>query len=665
MSKLLTLRRPTTISKLIQELPEQAESRTLENIPQWSDTPPFGKLPDRQCPVHSTNLSRGALGKPIGRFAGNHGFDTQDPLLQITRVDYHLLHDKHLQKFFTAARKKNLKFHGLIDDEGKVKCSMKLLNDYRKFLYLQIRNNLQIQLRRMDSERKDLNHWHRVENYLNDNEDYNEKLMVRIERSKNIFLDKLNRWKDALDKYHQRIKMIAVERTCEKQQRLSEAHQRDLLNNTRLQELLAHRKRYQLILKRRLHERDDLLKQRITRNKRRNAELRLTRRQEHFRVHYMAYIRERNEAREMLEHWLNETEMKVFERKEMYRRQHMKLEEEMVRRKTGNLTRRYQRRSKKALMQALLHEYKKPTSDSTTSVAKQAIERAINAAYTIHATLSHTIGSSMIIETASQFISDLQENPGEPLPLDKQTVGYVVDRLNEQMELVLQETVKQALKLIEQVVSRKLERIDGINHFRSSLSNKSCNEQETTCSTRVRNAHSRVSLGPVSILEEYETDSLSFKKCKNRPPTPVTSVASMVKCTMLQTEEERSSTARLEISPESAIHLDQRIHSEDYPLIHIMYSQRRCLESNLIKYRKIVHTFVEQRICGCVSDLARFAVADKVPTEVEKDKLLHRTATALLKFPESAQDYASALLASVEYLSVVAMQKICKILNET
>ncbi|XP_058127143.1 uncharacterized protein LOC131285742 [Anopheles ziemanni] len=620
MSKLLTLRRPTTISKLIQELPEQAESRTLENIPQWSDTPPFGKLPDRQCPVHSTNLSRGTLGQPIGRFAGSHGFDRQDPMLQIARVDYHLLHDKHLLKFFTPARKK-------------------------------------------DNERKDVHHWHRVENYLNENEDYNEKLMVRIERSKNIFLDKLNRWKDALEKYHQRTKIITTERNCEKQQRISEGHRRDLLNNIRLQELLANRRRHQLILKRRLRERDDLLKQRIITNKRRNAELRLTRRQEHFRVHYMAYIRERNEAREMLEHWLTETEMKILERKEMYRRQHTKLEEEMVRRKTGNLTRRYQRRSKKALMQALLHEYKKPTSDSTASEAKQTIERAINAAYTIHATLSHTTSSMMIIDTARQFIADLQDNPIEPLPLDKQTVRYVVDRLHEQMELILQETVKQALKLIEQVVSRKLERIDGLYHFRSSLSYKSCDEQETTCSRRLRKILSRVSLGPVSILEEYETDSFSFKKCKNRPPTPVTSVTSMVKCTMLQTEQERSSTTRLEMSPESAI--SQRIHSEDYPLIHIMYSQRRYLENNLLKYRMIVQLFIEQRILTCVPDLARFAVAKKVPPGFDKDKLLHRTATAILKFPESAQDYASALLASVEHLSIVAMQEIYKILNET
>uniref|UniRef100_A0A182FW21 Uncharacterized protein n=1 Tax=Anopheles albimanus TaxID=7167 RepID=A0A182FW21_ANOAL len=174
---------------------------------------------------------------------------------------------------------------------------------------------------------------------------------------------------------------------------------------------------------------------------------------------------------------------------------------------------------------------------------------------------------------------------------------------------------------------------------------------------------SKVSIGPISIVAQYEVTNSTFKNCKERPPTPITSVTSLVACTMQETELERRITSTLEVSFEMARELEQRIRADDYPLIHVMYSQRRYLEGNLLKYRMIVQPYVDQRVLASI-DVDQLAVNKRKWCGVSRDRLLHRTAIGLLKFPESNQQYAKAMLDCINYLTVQAANEAQQILND-
>uniref|UniRef100_A0A182MVF5 Uncharacterized protein n=1 Tax=Anopheles culicifacies TaxID=139723 RepID=A0A182MVF5_9DIPT len=108
MSKFLSLHRPTTISKLSPLIPQHPDALPREIIPQWTDLLPSAKLPNRCCPVHAVQFSRGPLAHPLWEYPASHGFDLQDPCIRIAQKEYHVLHDKHLHKFWSEALKKVL-----------------------------------------------------------------------------------------------------------------------------------------------------------------------------------------------------------------------------------------------------------------------------------------------------------------------------------------------------------------------------------------------------------------------------------------------------------------------------------------------------------------------------------------------------------------------------
>uniref|UniRef100_A0A182LSV3 Uncharacterized protein n=1 Tax=Anopheles culicifacies TaxID=139723 RepID=A0A182LSV3_9DIPT len=432
---------------------------------------------------------------------------------------------------------------------------------------------------------------------------------------------------------------------AKKQQNMAEGHQRDLQNRLRRDELLALRKRKNLILKRKLRERDDSLQQRLIKNKTRNQEIKSRMQIERFRMHYFAYVKERHEKSQYLETFLTQMQHKVQDRKDMYERKHRQMEEELVRRKTRNLAQKYYRRSKATLVKALLKECKKnilaKSSARTAPLVQDRIERAIDAAYAIHTTISPTTSSTQIIDTASQFILDLHNTPIEPLPQDSLIRGYVVDRLRDQMHQIVQKSVEQARGLIEQVSVRTYESLNMAERpLRSSLSNQGSNSKIASFHARSERNQSRVSMGPVSIVEQYETESFSLKKCKHRPPTPVTSVTSLVEHTMHQSKEERMSISVLEVSTETALEILRRIQSDSYPLIHVMHSQRRYLESNLLKYRMILQPYVDQRVLAAI-DFERLVINRGVESAdsdtAKQEALLLLTANALLQFPDKFQ----------------------------
>uniref|UniRef100_A0A182T4K0 Uncharacterized protein n=1 Tax=Anopheles maculatus TaxID=74869 RepID=A0A182T4K0_9DIPT len=356
----------------------------------------------------------------------------------------------------------------------------------------------------------------------------------------------------------------------------------------------------------------------------------------------------------------------------MYDRKHKKLEQALVQRKTRNLASKYYRRSKTTLVKALLRECKKSvcakSSRRTSAMVHERIERAIDAAYAIHTTISPTTSSTQIIDTASQFVLDLHDAPIDPLPQDSLITGYVIDRLREMMNQIVHKSVQEARTLLELVAVRKFESLNKDDQsIRSSLSNQGSIARLASFQARSEHPNqSRVSMGPASIVEQYETESFSLKKCKHRPPTPVTSVTSLVEHTFHQSKEERVSISALEVSTEAALDVLRRIHSDSYPLIHVMYSQRRYLEGNLLKYRMILQPYVDQRVLAAI-DLDRLTtvssveVADSGPEE--RETILQHTASALLMFPDSSHQYAVALFDTVNFLSRQAIKMVQQILN--
>uniref|UniRef100_A0A1S4H6S9 Uncharacterized protein n=2 Tax=Anopheles gambiae TaxID=7165 RepID=A0A1S4H6S9_ANOGA len=683
MSKFLSLRRPTTISKLAPFVPQHPDALPREIVPQWADLLPSAKLPDRCCPVHAKDLSRGALGQPVWELPPEHGFDLQDPELRVVRRSYLELHDKHLREFWTEALKKYLKRRELINNEERVMCTLRQLNQYRSFLFQRYRLQLKRLLQKLGSDKAMDDHNAKVQTHMETVPDFEEKLFIRRNRAAGIYSKKMDGWKQTVEKYKQQITNIVRNNELKKQQNLAEGHQRDLKNMHRYYELLDLRKRKLLILKRRLRERDTSLQRRLLSNQRRRQEIKARMQIEHFRMHYVAYLKERHESRQCLESFLTQMQHKVQDRKEMYERKHKKLAEELVRRKAINLTSKYRRRNKAALVQALQRECKKSVlakagggSGRAAAMAQQErIERAIDAAYAIHTAISPTTSSTQIIDTASQFVLDLRDIPIDPLPQDQLITAYVVCKLREAMNEIVERSVQEARALIEQVAVKKIESLHQEEQtVRSSLSSQGSFPKLPSFLARPGDRNqSRVSMGPVAIVEQYETESFSLKKCRNRPPTPVTSVTSLVERTLRQSHEERASISALEVTTEAALDVLQRIQSDSYPLIHVMHSQRRYLEGNLLKYRMIVQPYVGQRVLAAL-DLERLAIVrdfadeeddegDNGGTDAARDSILQRTASALLRFPESNRQYAIALCDTVHLLSVQAIGKIQQILN--
>ncbi|XP_035896741.1 uncharacterized protein LOC118505279 [Anopheles stephensi] len=671
MSKFLTLRRPTTISKLLQQVPQHPDALPREVVPQWVDLLPSAKLPNRCCPVHAAEFSRGPLAQFRWKYPNDHGFDLQDACIRIASKEYHVLHDKHLRHYWTEALKKNLKHRGLISEDERVLCTLMELNRFRNFLSHHHRLHLLKLVHQMESEEANANQCKKIQTELKNAVDFCEKLAIIRGRADRIFVQKMEQWKTSVNNCNQQTANIIKSFEMNKLNNLAEGHQRYLKSKKRYCELLADRKRKTLILRRKLRERDAALQQRLINNKRRRREIKTRMQIERFRMHYLANLKERNENRQYLESFLTQMHHKVQDRKDMYDRKHKKLEQELVRRKTRNLASKYYRRSKATLVKALLRECKKSVCakpGKTASMVHERMERAIDAAYAIHTTISPTTSSTQIIDTASQFILDLRDAPIDPLPQDTLITGYVVERLRDMMDQIVRKSVQEARTLIEQVAVKKFESLNrDDNSVRSSLSNQGSVARVASYQTRSEHPNqSRVSMGPAAIVEQYETERFSLKKCKYRPPTPVTSVTSLVEHTFHQSNEERISISALEVNTEAALDVLRRIHSDSYPLIHVMYSQRRYLEGNLLKYRMILQPYVDQRVLTAI-DLDRMTmvscveVADSGPAE--REEILRLTANALLKFPDSNHEYAVALFDSVNFLSRQAIRKVQQMLN--
>lgn len=348
-------------------------------------------------------------------------------------------------------------------------------------------------------------------------------------------------------------------------------------------------------------------------------------------------------------------------------------ERQLTSRKARNLSSKYDKRSKPALMRAMLKAWQNiriRQPNLSRQLSRASVQQAVNIAYSIHTTISPNISSTQIIDTARQLISDFANMPQEQLPLDRQTIQYTTEALLNILQQVKEQVVDAGCYLIEQVATKMRNRIESdVQRRQSTL----CGpwsarwKRESSLSNRSGSTHHRVSIGDVQIVTEIETEQEHFKKSRLRPPTPVTSVTSLVEH-IVDSEETilASSSEELEIPSVVAVCIEKRATAEDHPLIHLTFRQRRFLETNLIKYKAIIHRSVETRSLAAFDVMRLEIVRRKLhsPSEpMTKEAMAQETARCILVFPKEDQRYAELLLDTIRLLVCEVCDELEKTLN--
>lgn len=136
MVDILSLRRPTKISKLLEDIPNHPYGLPRTVQPGWRQLPLHQKLPIPKSPFKSLNFRRSKVGESV--WQNNYDdFTVYDPNLYRFKFDYDSLSDKYLRKFFCQlVYKERVLYHQLVDcNTDEVLCSLKDFNTYRSYLY--------------------------------------------------------------------------------------------------------------------------------------------------------------------------------------------------------------------------------------------------------------------------------------------------------------------------------------------------------------------------------------------------------------------------------------------------------------------------------------------------------------------------------------------------
>lgn len=336
-------------------------------------------------------------------------------------------------------------------------------------------------------------------------------------------------------------------------------------------------------------------------------------------------------------------------------------ERQLTSRKTRNLANKYDKRSKPALMRAMLKAWQSiriRQPDLSRQLSRASVENAVNIAYSIHTTISPTISSTQIIDTARQLISEFANMPSEqlPLPLDQQTIQYTSDALLKILEQIKEQVVRAGCYLIEQVATKMRNRIesDDQRQRQSSLCGPwNARWRRSSLGSRSGSSKHRVSIGEAQIVDEIQTEQEHFKKSRHRPPTPVTSVTSLVGHMIDSDQTLSSSIEELEIPSVITACIEKRVTADDHPLIHLTVRQRRFLETNIIKFKAIIHRNVETRSLTAIDVMRLEIVRRKLRRPLRtttKERIGRETARCILVFPKEDQKYAELLLDIINML---------------
>ncbi|XP_053689375.1 uncharacterized protein LOC128738347 [Sabethes cyaneus] len=670
MSNYLQLRRPTTVSRLQQVIPKPPQALPKHGgLPLWENLPLDQKLPAKACPIHPPIFSRGNLGEIPWVKPDDYGFDLSDPLSHDVSYRYMQLHDKNLKSHFRDWKvTEGLKYHNLINDENEVICTLGEFNRFRYYLWKLHKHEIRKEFQKLDrawwKQFLDRNAALHIKKYY----DFEGKGQQKRCIAYALLQAKKQKALKLKAKYERQLLRFLACREKEKQSKMLDGHSRALKVRYNNALLKASRKSYRLKLKRRLREKDRMRTRRMAILKKRTRESKRIMQKERYKLLFISAQEAEANRQKLLNSFLQQTKTNVQKRvMESHLRQEL-FEQQLTLRKTQNLSSKYNKRSKAALMRAMLrawHNIRVRQPHVSKQLSRASVEHAVNIAYHMHTTISPTISSTQIIDTARQLMNDFASMPSEQLPLDRQVMKYTSDALQGIMGQIREQVVRAGCQLIEQVAVKMRKRIQSAERrptslcgpwssrwHRSSLNNNSSNSDRP-----------RVSIGEVQIVDEFQTEQEEFKKSRNRPPTPVTSVTSLVEH-IVDSNEMICSSSDLEIPSTVTADIERRITTEDHPLIHLTTRQKRYLETNLMKFRTIIYQNVRTRVLASI-DVMRLEIVRRKfqkPSQ-SKETLAREAAHCVLVFPKEDHRYAQLLLDIINILDTEVCNELEDILN--
>jgi len=182
---LLTLRRPTAVSKFRDTVPIPNYRPPKNSLPSWG----FRKL-DEKIPMYHGNtpsgpivFHRGPMGKNPLQADTKLSFVLDDPYKISHR--YNILHDPHLKHWVNSPiNQKFLRKQGLITEDNDVICTLNEYNEYRRFLF-RIHNDSIMHMQKIkDAENTDLRNV-AIANFNHKKELLKKLKMLKYDKSKN------------------------------------------------------------------------------------------------------------------------------------------------------------------------------------------------------------------------------------------------------------------------------------------------------------------------------------------------------------------------------------------------------------------------------------------------------------------------------------------------
>ncbi|XP_058819972.1 uncharacterized protein LOC131682487 [Topomyia yanbarensis] len=670
MAKFLQLHRPTTYSCLQESIPKPELALPKHgSLPLWETLALDRKLPAIACPIHPPTFSRGKLGQHLWTKPDNYGFDLTDPLGHDVSYGYLLPHDKHLKGYYRDERiKDGLKYHEIINSRNEVVCSLAEFNRFRSYLWKYHKHEIRKEFQKLDRAWWKAYHDKLAALHIKKHYDFEGKMERTRCAGNSLRRAKKQRTLKAIFKYEKNLHRFLECREKDKQLRMLNGHLRTLKSNYNKALIYASRKSYRLRLKRRLRVRDHIKTRRMAILKKRNLESKRIMRKERHKMLFISAQQAEAERQAVLENLLQHTQMNVQRRMIRSAAQHERLDRQLTRRKARNLASRYDKRTKSALMKAMLNAWNKiqiRQPDIEKQLSRASVENAVNMAYSLHKTISPTISSTQIIDTARQLISDMTNMPTEQLPMDRQTIRYTTNGIVGIMSQIRKQVVQAGCQLIEQVATKMRNQIESNERRRSTLCSPwNMHWKPSSLHSQPETDRHRVSIGEILIVDEYQTEQEHFKKTRNRPPTPVTSVTSLVNHLIHSNELPNSSTEDLEIPSSVVAAIERSITVENHPLIHLTLRQKRFLETNLMKFRAIIHQNVEKRVLTAIDVLRLEIVGRKVkkPSETE-GTIAEEIARKILLLPKVDEQYPQLLLNIINLLYCECCDELEEILN--
>ncbi|XP_039442698.1 uncharacterized protein LOC120423089 [Culex pipiens pallens] len=663
MTSFLHVRRPTTYSKLEQSIPKPPEAcPAFGGLPQWEKLPLDRRLPANACPVHPPAFRRGKLSEHLWDKPHDlREFDLSDPLGHDVSYGYMALHDKHLRGHFEVdAFKDEIVEKELVDDRDDVVCSLLEFNRFRFYLWKLHRNRIKKEFQKLDRT-----WWQQYRNHVAalhiqrhyDFEGKHERIRCHGRALREA---KKQKAVQSIAKYNRQLQQFWEAKGKDRRMTLYDGFLRALQVKHNNALLRASRKSYCLRLRRKLREKDQYRTKRMAILKKRTLESKRIMTKERHKMLFISAQQAEEEREHQLEIFLHENQRNVERRMLKSMAQQEQFERQLTQRKARNLASRYNKRSKSAMINAMLKAWNSirvRQPHLSHGLSQASVRHAVDFAYNIHETISPTISSTQIIDTAKQYIHDLTTMPSEQLPLDRQTVRYTGKALLEIMDQIKAHTVDANCLFIGQIAVNMRERI--LAEQRQQRMSVLCGPWSVKW--RRSSMHSptgshRVSIGEVEIVDEYQTEQETFKRTRNRPPTPVTSATSLVEHFVGSSADDSivdltESSEELVIPSTIAARTERLISAEDHPLVHLTQRQKRFLETNLLKYRAIVQRNVETRTRAAI-DVLRLEIDRQRARRPKRGRecLAKETARCILMFPKQDEKYAELLLEAMNTL---------------